>query len=172
MYKNELFFAKPVIMTAMAFNRNNRSGGGNRNFGNSRFNNDRQEMYSATCANCGKQCEVPFRPTGSKPVLCRECFQQNRGSDSRRPERGSFDRPSFTNDNKDRFNDRPNYQAQFDALNAKMDKILSLLTPQPVEVAPLESEISDETIEEIAEEIQEEKVDKKTKKAKSTKPKK
>ena len=149
------------------YNRRNRSGGGNRNFGKPRFNNDRQEMYSATCANCGKQCEVPFRPTGSKPVLCRECFQNNRGSDSRRPERGSFDRPQF---NREDNQSRPNYQAQFDALNAKMDKILSLITPHPVEVAPLESEISDETIEEIAEEVLEENKDteeKKTKKKKS-----
>lgn len=158
-------------MTTMAdYNRGNRSGGGNRNFGNSRFNNDRQEMYSATCANCGKQCEVPFRPTGSKPVLCRDCFKNNRGSDSRRPERGSFDRPQF---NREDNQSRPNYQAQFDTLNAKMDKILGMLTPQRVEVAPLESEISDETIEEIVEEVQEEKIAKKPKKVKSTpKPKK
>ena len=162
---------KPVIIAAMAFNRD-RSGGGNRNFGRPRFNNDRQEMFSATCANCGKQCEVPFRPTGNKPVLCRDCFQANRGSDSRRPERGSFDRPSFNNDNRDRSNDRSDYKVQFEMLNAKMDKILSLLTPQPAEAAPLESEISDQTIEEIVEEIKEEKKDKKPKKAKSTKPKK
>lgn len=143
------------------YNRRNRSDGGNRNFGKPRFHNDRQEMYSATCANCGKQCEVPFRPTGNKPVLCRDCFQNNRGSDSRRPDRGSFDRPQF---NREDNQSRPNYQAQFDTLNAKMDKILSLLTPKPAE-APLESELSDQTIEEIAEEVQEEK--KKTKKAKS-----
>jgi len=154
-------------MSVMAeFNRRNRSGGGNRNFGRSRFTNDRQEMYSATCANCGKQCEVPFRPTGNKPVLCRECFQNNRNSDSRRPERRSFDRPQF---NREDNQSRPNYQAQFDALNAKMDKILSLLTPQSVEIAPLESEISDETIEEIAEEIQEENKDKEEKKNKKKK---
>ena|SRR2546423_12574796 len=155
-------------MTAMAnYNRGNRSsGGGNRNFGKPRFSSDRQEMFSATCANCGKQCEVPFRPTGNKPVLCRECFQNNRGSDSRRPERGSFDRPQF---NREDNQSRPNYQAQFDALNAKMDKILSLLTPQPVEVAPLESEISEEAIEEIAEETLDENKDTEEKKIKKKK---
>ena len=149
------------------YNRRNRSGGGNHNFGKPRFNNDRQEMYSATCANCGKQCEVPFRPTGNKPVLCRDCFQNTRGADSRRPERGSFGRSQF---NREDNQSRPNYQVQFDALNAKMDKILSLLTPQPATVAPLEPEISDQTIEEIAEKVQEEKkkkIDKKTKKTKS-----
>ena len=150
------------------YNRGNRSGGGNRNFGKPRFNRERSEMFSATCANCGKQCEVPFRPTGNKPVLCRDCFQNSRGSDERR----SFDRPSFNNDNRDRSNDRPDYRAQFEMLNAKMDKILSLLTPRPVEAAPLESEISEETIDEIAEEVQEESepmTDKKPKKTKAPK---
>lgn len=33
-------------------------------------------MYPATCAQCGTETEVPFRPTGSRPVLCRDCFRQ------------------------------------------------------------------------------------------------
>jgi CxxC-x17-CxxC domain-containing protein len=153
-------------MATMAdYNRRNQSGN-NRNFGKPRFDRERSEMFSAVCANCGKQCEVPFRPTGNKPVLCRECFQNSRNSDSRRPERGSFDRPQF---NRDDTQSRPNYQAQFDALNAKMDKILSLLTPQPVAVAPLESEISEETIDEIADEVQDEKEDATEKEPKKTK---
>lgn len=146
------------------YNRRNFSGN-NRSFGKPRFDRERAEMYSATCANCGKQCEVPFRPTGSKPVLCRDCFQNNRGSDSRRPEQRSFDRPSFNrDDNRGRNNETPDYSAQFAALNAKMDKILSLLTPKSVEAAPLESAMSEETIDEIAEEIQEEKKETKEKK--------
>jgi CxxC-x17-CxxC domain-containing protein len=31
-------------------------------------------MHSAICSSCGKTCEVPFRPTGDKPVYCRDCF--------------------------------------------------------------------------------------------------
>lgn len=131
------------------YRRNNRSGG-NRNFGRPRFNRERSEMFSATCANCGKQCEVPFRPTGNKPVLCRECFQNSRSSDSRRFEERGFDRPRFDRDNNQ---NRPNYQVQFDELNAKVDKILSLLTPKHIENTPLESEISEDTIDEIAQEI-------------------
>lgn len=158
----------------MAYNRDrgNRSGGGNRSFDRPRFNNVRQEMHSATCANCGKQCEVPFRPTGNKPVLCRECFQGNRGSDSRRPEGRSFDRPSFNRDeNRSNTND---YTAQFEMLNAKLDKILDLLTQSPVEAAPLESALNEEVIEEIVDEIQEEKeaLEEKTKKPKVSKAKK
>ena len=133
------------------YRRNNRSGG-NRSFGKPRFSGERSEMFSATCANCGKQCEVPFRPTGNKPVLCRECFQGNRDSNSSRFEQRSFDKPRFErNDN----NSRQNYQTQFDELNAKLDKILSLLTPAQAEKMPLESEISEETIDEIAQEVSE-----------------
>ena len=28
-----------------------------------------------TCANCGKPTQVPFLPTGSRPVYCADCFQ-------------------------------------------------------------------------------------------------
>ncbi len=31
-----------------------------------------------TCSNCGKETTVPFRPTQGRPVLCRECYQQQR----------------------------------------------------------------------------------------------
>lgn len=159
-------------MSAMAYNRDrgNRSGGGNRSFANPRFNNDRKEMFSATCANCGKQCEVPFRPTGNKPVLCRECFQSNRGSDFQRTERRSFDRQSSNRD--ENRNNVPDYTAQFDMLNAKMDKILNLLTQTQVEAAPLESELNEEVLEELAEEVLEEKkepVEKKPRKTKASK---
>lgn len=32
----------------------------------------------------------------------------------------------------------PDYKTQFEALNAKMDKVLRLLTPSPAEAVPLE----------------------------------
>ena len=52
---------------------------GSRNFGNRRFDNrsfDRRprEMHKATCAECKKECEVPFKPTEGKPVYCKECY--------------------------------------------------------------------------------------------------
>lgn len=34
------------------------------------------EMFKAICTTCGKSCEVPFRPDGTKPVLCRDCYMQ------------------------------------------------------------------------------------------------
>ena len=35
-----------------------------------------KQMYPATCANCGRETEVPFQPRGDRPVYCRDCFQQ------------------------------------------------------------------------------------------------
>ncbi len=46
--------------------------------GANRFGHDRDkrvmQMFSAVCATCGKNCEVPFKPDGSKPVLCSACY--------------------------------------------------------------------------------------------------
>ncbi|MCF7871802.1 DNA-directed RNA polymerase [Candidatus Woesearchaeota archaeon] len=69
--------------------------GGRRNFGNKRpsgnrggpkrfndgprrFNDGPREMHKATCADCGNECDVPFKPTEGKPVYCRDCFQKHR----------------------------------------------------------------------------------------------
>ncbi len=38
-----------------------------------------REMHPATCAECGKQTEVPFVPTGARPVYCRDCFSRQGG---------------------------------------------------------------------------------------------
>jgi CxxC-x17-CxxC domain-containing protein len=43
---------------------------------------DRPEMHQVTCDKCHKQCEVPFKPTSSKPVLCSECFGKSGNSRS------------------------------------------------------------------------------------------
>ena len=37
-----------------------------------------RQMHPAVCAQCGKDCEVPFQPRGDRPVYCDECFRQNR----------------------------------------------------------------------------------------------
>ena len=37
-----------------------------------------RETHPVVCANCGKDTEVPFRPTGGRPVYCNECFAQMR----------------------------------------------------------------------------------------------
>lgn len=42
-----------------------RGGGGNR------------QLYPAVCAGCGIQTQVPFQPSGSKPVYCRDCYRSS-----------------------------------------------------------------------------------------------
>lgn len=44
------------------------------------------EKFKAVCADCGKECEIPFKPTEGRPVRCDECFQKHR--DSGRRDRG------------------------------------------------------------------------------------
>ena len=38
-----------------------------------------REMFDATCANCGKECKVPFKPREDRPVYCSECFAAQKG---------------------------------------------------------------------------------------------
>jgi len=37
-----------------------------------------RQMFSATCATCGKECTVPFEPKTGRPVYCRDCYTQSR----------------------------------------------------------------------------------------------
>lgn len=37
-----------------------------------------REMSKATCSECKKECEVPFKPTEGKPVYCRDCYQKHK----------------------------------------------------------------------------------------------
>jgi CxxC-x17-CxxC domain-containing protein len=49
-------------------------GGGYGGGGGGGYSSDRQ-MYPATCANCGKETQVPFQPRGTRPVYCRDCYR-------------------------------------------------------------------------------------------------
>ena len=40
-------------------------------------------LHKAVCADCKKACEVPFKPSGERPVYCKDCF-------SKRKSRGPF----------------------------------------------------------------------------------
>lgn len=59
------------------------------------------QMHSAVCADCGKNCEVPFRPNGERPVFCKDCFgdkrEAPRGDAPRRDERPrSFEKREYS----------------------------------------------------------------------------
>jgi CxxC-x17-CxxC domain-containing protein len=166
------------------FNRDDRSAGGYRSGfsrggsqgfsrgGRSSFGGGRgedREMFTATCSNCGKECQVPFRPTNGKPVYCSDCFEKMGGRD-----RQSSDRP--------RFEDRSRApQAQggpdLSAINAKLDKILNILEPKvvapvtPAPVTKVEKTKSPEPVERVADKVDLTKIKKAIKKVASTKKK-
>src|SRR3989344_354185 len=106
--------------------------GRDRGFGGDRggFSRDRNserrnvEMYDAVCSKCNKKCQVPFRPTGSKPVFCSECF----GQQGDRGDRGS----NFS---------QSNNSADLSQINAKLDKIIAIL--QELELDVVDEDMTD-----------------------------
>ena len=45
-----------------------------------------REMFEVPCANCGETASVPFKPTGSRPVLCKKCFDEQRNGGGLAPQ--------------------------------------------------------------------------------------
>ena len=109
--------------------RGDRGGRGGRSFGGDRsFGRDRgpRTMHDAICSKCGANCQVPFEPTGEKPVYCRDCFQPEERNDRGgfRPQR-SFGERTF--DRKPREESRVNFQDmenKLNEINNKLDAIL------------------------------------------------
>ena len=120
------------------FNRNNDRGGDRGGF---RPGNREITMHRAICSNCGRSCEVPFRPTGEKPVYCSDCFGKMRdagagagGRDDRHPRRdfgGGV--PMRQNFESNKSNGNADVVHQLEILNGKLDKILRALE-KPVQV--------------------------------------
>ncbi len=104
------------------FNKKNRDRGGDRG-----FRKERPRMHETICSDCGKRCEVPFKPTTEKPVYCNDCFQ-NYGRKTR-----SFDRGGgkFQDKRKDSFRNVEvdnQYKEAINRLIDKMDVLISVLT--------------------------------------------
>jgi CxxC-x17-CxxC domain-containing protein len=99
------------------------------------------ELFATACTTCGKSCEVPFRPDGTKPVLCRDCFaNKNSGGDNarggnrfagndfreRKPER-TFDAPRVERIPGVSKEDFAALSRHVTALDAKISEILELV---------------------------------------------
>src|SRR5262245_43722485 len=52
-------------------------GGGGGGGGGERGPRPPRQMFAVTCAACGKETEVPFKPRGDRPVYCNDCFRKN-----------------------------------------------------------------------------------------------
>lgn len=79
-----------------------------RDSGFSRGRRDEITMHKVTCDGCGKECEVPFKPTESKPVYCSDCFK----------ERG---KNNFSGQS------QHNYKEDLTKINEKIDLILEIV---------------------------------------------
>jgi CxxC-x17-CxxC domain-containing protein len=112
---------------------------GSRDYGNSRDSRsyEKKEMFSAICDECGKECEVPFKPSSDKPIYCSKCFE-TKGGNSRN------DRSSGGNVNNE----------MLEAINTKLDRILELLEPKKAKAkkAKVKKEVAVEEI--VADELE------------------
>ena len=73
-----------------------------RGFDRNRGSRQNVGMTKVTCSTCKAKCEVPFKPTSSKPVYCSDCFVK----------KGSQGKVS---------------KEDLDTINEKLDKIMKLL---------------------------------------------
>jgi len=122
------------------FGRRDSGGRGGFNRGGGDFG--RPTMHKAVCSDCGASCELPFRPTGERPVFCSNCFKGKDESAPRRDDRhehrseSRFDsRPEPRLESRDfaKPSSHNNFSnEQFETLNAKLDKILRALNSAPV----------------------------------------
>lgn len=106
------------------YNQNSRSGGGRHGGGDfRRRDSGRREMHKAVCDECGKNCEVPFKPSGGKPIYCSSCFESKDGGGSRGPSRRSSGGPGSG----ERDNTHKQLLEQVSSLNTKLDRILKVI---------------------------------------------
>ena len=104
------------------FSRDRRPSGGRsfgHSFGGGKGGGGRAPMFQAVCGNCGNSCEVPFKPTAGRPVLCSKCFEES-GNGGREP-RG----PRFNDRRGNDFRGNDNRQ-MFAAICSKCGKSCSI----------------------------------------------
>ena len=53
-------------------------GGGRGGGGGGGFGRPQRQMHDVICNSCGRLTQVPFVPTGTRPVYCMDCFQGSR----------------------------------------------------------------------------------------------
>ena len=58
----------------MGFGRNDGKGGHGGGFGGGRP----REFHKAICSECKKECEVPFKPSGDRPIYCKDCYSKRK----------------------------------------------------------------------------------------------
>lgn len=101
----------------------------NKNWGGQNSANRQTIMHPAVCSNCGRDCEVPFRPTNGKPVYCKECFgdKKNLGRGTDRPQKNEFmDRPQ-TKPRYDGSRGNDDVKKQIEGIHIKLDRLIYMV---------------------------------------------
>lgn len=108
------------------FKRPNRFGGGNKFGGGGRREGgyERPQMHAAVCDQCGKDCEVPFRPTGQRPVYCKECFGGAKPPGGNAPTRSFVPREAAAPAAPTPDKRLDEMRRQMDVLDSKLNRIL------------------------------------------------
>lgn len=88
------------------------------------------ELHHAICDKCGIECDVPFKPTGNKPIYCRTCFRAGASESGGRS--NSYDRERSNNfdrrpEPRDKFESKNTSSEDLDRINRKLDKIMKAL---------------------------------------------
>lgn len=66
----------PDCRKARKQQRNGNRGGGRGN--NNNRGGGKRELFKTICSECGVETMVPFKPSGDRPVYCRDCFDAQR----------------------------------------------------------------------------------------------
>jgi len=37
-----------------------------------------RQLFDVDCSSCGNKAQVPFKPSGDRPVYCRDCYMKQR----------------------------------------------------------------------------------------------
>ena len=112
----------------------------------------RETLHKATCSECNNTCEVPFRPNGSKPVYCKDCFGKkknafpgNANSNGNNGGERSYEKRDFAPRMEHSRDERPQHapahqpqpmardhrvdelKSQMDSIQSKLDRIMKML---------------------------------------------
>ena len=118
-------------------------GGGSRGGYGAERRFEEKRMFDAQCNKCGNDCQVPFRPTGQKPVYCSNCFVKPEYAGSRDSFGGRTSGSSAgANLDMKKIND------QLKQLNAKLDLLIEAIGINDDEEGDEESEDEEETSDE------------------------
>lgn len=114
------------------------NGGGRKSFGGG--NRGPVTMHKAVCDECHKDCQVPFRPSGDKPIYCSECFGGkkeggNRNDRGDRKDFGSFKPRRDFEENRSKpfvqnntgLNIGEDVKKQLSEMNLKLDRLINAI---------------------------------------------